>query len=169
MPLFSIYRLLGSGSKSQNPTLLESIPMEDKFDDSENPDYSHQFRESETRRMIERAYLSEEVKAKATHTIVKALGDLPLVCEQCGGLCDEHCIKLRDAFFRRARALSDKLYIGFDIYLQERDFGVVEPIETINTIYRLWSELSCLHDLVEPQMREEGEIVDSEEALPDEE
>ncbi|HYT41407.1 MAG TPA: hypothetical protein VEP90_03620 [Methylomirabilota bacterium] len=142
--------------------------MEDKFDDNENPDYSHRFGESETRRMIERAYLSEEVKAQATHIVLKALGDLPIVCDQCGGLCDDHCVKLRDAFFKRARNLADKLYIGLDIYLQEREFGVIEPVETINTIYRLWSELSCLHELVEPQMREDEESIDPEEVLPDE-
>jgi hypothetical protein len=132
----------------------------DKPDDGS--EFPHRFSEGQSQRMIESAYISEEVRAQASYITVKALGDLSPVCETCGDICDEHAIKLRDAFFKRAAFLADRLWKGLDLYLQQREFGVSEPVDIINSIYRLWSELSCLHDLVEPNAKEEDDLADEE-------
>lgn len=130
--------------------------MPDKKDNQdEGSDFPKRFGDMETQRMIERAFLSEEVKARVTHVALKALGDMSPVCENCGELCDEHCVKLRDAFFRRAKFLVDKLGRSLDVYAQTRELGVAEPVDLVNMIYRIWDELSCLHDLVEPQVDED--------------
>src|SRR5581483_7728582 len=126
--------------------------MEEKNEQhGDGDEFSRRFGEKESRHLIETAYIGEEIRARATSIISKALGDLPPMCPSCGDLCDEHCIRLRDAFFARALHLSQRMARGLELYRQEREFGVVQPIETINAIYKTWAELSILHELVEPQ------------------
>jgi hypothetical protein len=132
--------------------------MPDKHENhDDDADLPRRYSESDSQRLIESHYISDEIRAKASYITVKALGDLSPVCEMCGEICDEHSIKLRDAFMSRAFFLSGKLNRGLGIYLQEREFGVSIPAETINAIYRIWAEMVLLHELIEPQMREEDD------------
>src|SRR4051812_18977448 len=108
------------------------IQMTDKHEDSEFPP---RFSDGDTQRMIDGAYFTDEMKTKMTHVALKALGDLSPICETCGELCGEHCIKLRDAFFARASLLSAQLLQRLAVYRQTRQIGIPESPEIINSIY----------------------------------
>src|SRR5437764_397219 len=136
--------------------------MEEQYNGNEDEAPRH-FGEKESRRLIETAYIGEEVRTRTTSVIARALGDLSGACPTCGGLCEEHCIKLRDAFFNRALILASRMVVGLDLYMRERKFGIMEPVETINNIYRIWAELAILHEFVEPQVR--GEDADANPEL----
>jgi hypothetical protein len=138
--------------------------MEDRHD--ENEEFSPRFLSPE--RLIERAFASEELRERAARVAIKAMGDVPPVCPQCGDLCPEHVVRLRDSFLGRAKLLTMRLLQGLDLYQQSRLFGVHEPVETINAIYQIWSELALLHDLVEPQLAESDEVAVDEGETPDE-
>lgn len=134
--------------------------MDKRYDgdsEGEGEGFSHKFGERDTQRMIENAYILDEMKSQITHVMIRALGDLPMACETCGELCDEHCVKLRDAFFKRASVLCTRVMTGLDLYMRERNFGISEPVEVINGIYRAWTELACLIELVEPDNDEDSE------------
>jgi hypothetical protein len=133
--------------------------MEDRND--ENEEFSPRFLSPE--RLIERAFASEELRARATRVAVRAMGDVPPVCPNCGDLCPEHVIRLRDSFLGRAKLLTFRLLQGLELYQQARLFGIPEPVETVNTIYQIWSELALLHDLVEPQLDEVEEVIEDTE------
>lgn len=81
----------------------------------------------------------------------RTLGDLSLTCPNCGGICPDHSINLRDAFMKRLGILSQKIAEGVDLYFRNRSFGIPEPSEVIPRIYDLAAEHSFVYALAEPE------------------
>lgn len=99
--------------------------------------------------------------------LMRTLRETPAACPTCGGLCQDHVVKLRDCFLARLGELSRQIADGVDLYRRSRNFGVSEPHEVITRIYDLAGEHSLVYNLAEPQERmdlsEEEEFEDGEE------
>lgn len=97
------------------------------------------------------ASIQHSSQAHLRSVLQRVLGDIPIACPNCDGICIDHSINLRDAFIRRLGVLAKKIVEGTDLYFRSRQFGVTEPSEVIEKIYSLASESSFVYALSEPQ------------------
>lgn len=104
-----------------------------------------------SKRMVEGAYEPDGERERALLVVHTALQGVTVDCETCEGVCEHQVITIRDAFMRRAHALTTTLSEGLRIYQDCRTYGIDEPAAIIERIYDVWSELSVLFDYVEPQ------------------
>jgi hypothetical protein len=94
--------------------------------------------------------------------LYRTLGDVPRTCEECGGLCGHHVVRIRDAFMKRAANILIEMSKGVAIYHLQREWGIQQPSETVQKIYDLWQQLFILYPLAEPQ-----ESLEDEDDFPD--
>jgi hypothetical protein len=113
------------------------------------------------RRMIEAAFEEDEEKRQqVTAAFYRALGDLTLFCMEHEDMCDHHVVDLRDAILTRVGMLAYRVAAGVKLYRESREFGIQEPVEVVEKIYKDWQELMLLYGCREPQDRLEWKLVE---------
>lgn len=113
------------------------------------------------RRMIEAAFGDDDEKRQQIALVFyRALGDLPLFCTEHEDMCDHHVVDLRDAILARVGSLAYRIALGTKLYRDTREFGVQEPVEVVEKIYKDWQELALLFSCREPQDRIEWRLVE---------
>jgi hypothetical protein len=125
------------------------MPEHSDPDGSDFADFLRSRDEAE-QKMLQEAYLGDS-QTDAARVLQKALGSYPRVCPECEGFCCHHTILLRDHFMRYAHELARRVVDGTALYLQSRDFGVMQLPELISQTYESWSVLAILFSLAEPQ------------------